>query len=276
MNMKEELMRKDHEMHKLKEMLEKEEEKYRRAKQIVDTRLSTAPKGTLGIMESNRNTQFVQFIGKNEKRKYIKKEQQVLANALAQKSYDQKVKKIVDKRLKQLGSLSKAYKNNEIEEIYDRLNSVRKTLVEPVIKPWEQTISEWKSIPYVGKAFDPKATEIYTKKGERVRSKSEKILADTFFELGLEYKYECPIVLKGFGVVYPDFTFLRKRDGREVYWEHEGRMDEQEYSEKAIRKLNTYALNNILPSDNLILTFETSKTVLNDKVVKIMIAEYLL
>ena len=41
--MKEELMRKDHEMHKLKEMLEKEEEKYRRAKQIVDTRLSTAP-----------------------------------------------------------------------------------------------------------------------------------------------------------------------------------------------------------------------------------------
>ena len=46
---------------------------------------------------------------------------------------------------------------------------------------------KWKSIPYVGKEFDESIPVIYTKKGERVRSKSEKILADTFYELGMRY-----------------------------------------------------------------------------------------
>lgn len=43
---------------------------------------------------------------------------------------------------------------------------------------------------------------------ERVRSKSEKILADYFYRRKIPYKYECPLTLKGVGTVYPDFTFL--------------------------------------------------------------------
>ena len=75
--------------------------------------------------------------------------------------------------------------------------------------------------------------------------------------------------------MYPDFTFLRKRDGKEIYWEHDGRMDDPDYAEKAIRKINTYIANGIFPGDNLIVSYESSGTVLNDRIVVKMIDKYL-
>jgi hypothetical protein len=109
-----------------------------------------------------------------------------------------------------------------------------------------------------------------------VRSKSEKIIADTLNDLGIEYKYECPLRLKGVGIVYPDFTILRKRDGRQIYWEHDGRMDEPEYAEKAIRKINSYINNRIFPGDTLIISYESSKVLLDDRVIKSLIEKFVL
>lgn len=80
--------------------------------------------------------------------------------------------------------------------------------------------------------------------------------------------------LRGIGTIYPDFTFLRKRDGKEVYWEHDGRMDDPGYAEKAIQKINSYMLNGIFPGDNLILSFESQKTVLSDKIIQALVVKY--
>ena len=117
---------------------------------------------------------------------------------------------------------------------------------------------------------------ITTAKGERVRSKSEKILADYFYHAGITYKYECPLILKGFGTVYPDFTFLSPGTGEEIYWEHDGRMDDPEYARNAIRKIETYEKNGIFPGKNLILTFETSRDVLDMNIVQKLVREYLI
>lgn len=264
-------------MNGLKELLQKEERKLQAIKVIVDKRLKDVPDGTLRIT-STRNTQ-VQFMHCTEhdkKGQFIKKDNQELTNKLAQKSYDQKVQKLVDRRLKQIDKLSEEYNDNEIEKIYDNLHSVRQKLVTPVIKPWEQQLSEWKNIPYIGKEFAENIPVIYTKKGERVRSKSEKIIADTFYDLGIEYKYECPLNLKGYGTIYPDFTILRKRDRKEIYWEHDGRMDDPKYAEKAVRKINSYTANGYFPGNNLIVSFETSGNVLNDRIIKKMISEYII
>lgn len=76
-----------------------------------------------------------------------------------------------------------------------------------------------------------------TERGERVRSKSEKIMADYFHRHSIEYKYECPIYLKGMGMVYPDFTFLSKKLEKEVYWEHCGMVDESSYARNMVRKI---------------------------------------
>lgn len=47
---------------------------------------------------------------------------------------------------------------------------------------------------------------------ERVRSKSEVIIADILNQEGIPYRYECPLQLKGWGKVYPDFTVLSERE----------------------------------------------------------------
>ncbi|SFU83578.1 hypothetical protein [Butyrivibrio sp. M55] len=267
-------------MEGLKELILKEEKRLKRIKEIVDSRLADVPEGTLRVTTSKKNIQYIQCVENGTeqgyKLSYIKKKDMPLAYRLAQKSYDQKIKRLVDRRVKQLDKLVKEYEDNEVEEIYDKLHHIRKTMINPVEIPWEKRLAEWKSVPYVGKEFKPGMTEIYTKKGERVRSKSEKIMADTFYDLGIEYKYECPLKLKGYGVVYPDFTFLRKRDFKEVYWEHDGKMDDADYAEKAIRKINTYIANGIFPGDNLIVSFESSGVVINDKIIKQLISKYLL
>ncbi len=201
----------------LKELLEQEELRLEQIKKLVDKRLINVPEGNLRITSSGKKVQFMYCSESDEDQKkrrqgsFIKKENRDFAQKLAQKSYDQKVQKLVERRLKQVQRLNTEYKDDEIVSLYRQMHVARQELVLPVEKLWEKRVSEWKSIPYKGKGFNPGWPEIYSKKGERVRSKSEKILADMFYDLGIEYKYECPLKLKGVGIVYPDFTFLSKR-----------------------------------------------------------------
>lgn len=130
--------------------------------------------------------------------------------------------------------------------------------------------------PFKSRGFSDNLPVLLTNKGIRVRSKSEKILADYFDSLGLVYKYECPLYLNNFGNIYPDFTFLSRKTRREIYWEHEGMMDNPEYARTAIQKIETYEKNGIFPGENLILTFETSMTPINTELMQMNVKKYLL
>ena len=52
-------------------------------------------------------------------------------------------------------------------------------------------------------------------------------------------------------------------------------MDDPKYSEKAVRKINSYIVNGIFPGDKLIISYETSGVVLNDRVIKMLIKKYI-
>ena len=104
---------------------------------------------------------------------------------------------------------------------------------------------------------------------------AEKILADYFHRKQILYKYEKPIYLTGYGIVYPDFTFLSSKTGEELYWEHEGMMDKQEYARSAVRKIESYQKNGIYPGERLILTFETEQSILNQNVFERLAERYL-
>jgi hypothetical protein len=94
--------------------------------------------------------------------------------------------------------------------------------------------------------------------------------------MGIEYKYECPISLSGYGTVYPDFTILSMKLNRVIYWEHEGRMDDPKYVEKAVRKIDSYTKNGIIPGKQLILTYETSTYALSDNTIKELIRQFII
>ena len=267
-------------MQGLKKLLINEENRLQKVKQIVDSRLETAPDGKLRITSSGKNVQFMLCTDTDTKSKtqgkYIKKENMSLITELAQKGYDLKIQRLVNKRLKQIQILNRNYQDDELEKIYRNLNDKRKKLVQPIEMSWEQRLSEWKAIPYNRKGFKDGQIEIYSKKGERVRSKSEKILADMFYDMGIEYKYECPLLLKGYGIVYPDFTFLSKKTYEEIYWEHDGKMDDPLYAVKAIRKIDQYTRNNIIPGKRLIITYESSDFYLNTASAEKLIREHLM
>ena len=73
---------------------------------------------------------------------------------------------------------------------------------------------------------------------------------------------------------YPDFTIRHPRTGEVYYWEHFGMMDEPPYAKKAMSKLNLYIENQIIPSINLITTYETKDHPLDLTQIKSIINYY--
>lgn len=164
---------------------------------------------------------------------------------------------------------------SKIDSELPKLHTQRQLLVTPIEPIWEKELVRWYDSEYHGKEFYEGTAEIVTEKGERVRSKSEKILADYFYRNNILYQYEKPLYLKGYGTVYLDFTFLSKKTRKEIYWEHEGMMDKPEYAKSAVKKIESYQRNGIHLGERLILTFETELTVLNSQIVEELVEKYL-
>ena len=160
--------------------------------------------------------------------------------------------------------------------VYWKEHIEKQKRIRPVETIWKCQIEEWEKQEYKGKEFREDTPLILSERGERVRSKSEKILADFFYRNQIPYKYECPLYLKNFGTVYPDFTFLSAKTGQEIYWEHDGRMDDPVYAQNAVRKIQAYEENGIYPGERLILTFETGKIVLDTRTIERLAYRYLL
>lgn len=263
-------------MGNLREMLLKEQYRLENILQKVVKELKNAPPGTLRLSSSKKEVQYYHCVPEGKKNgKYISKTEKEFIRSLAQKDYNEKILKLTKKRLSQIIRLTKDYDDEEIEQVYWNEHIERRKLIRPVEATWEEQLSQWMSKKYNKKEFRDEAPMIITNRGERVRSKSEKILADYFDQNGIAYKYECPLYIKGVGIIYPDFTFLSKKIKQEIYWEHDGRMDDPVYAQNAIRKIQTYEENGIYPGERLILTFETTKSVLNMRLVDNLVSKYL-
>lgn len=112
---------------------------------------------------------------------------------------------------------------------------------------------------YEQKEFGGKCTFHMDREGRTCAVKIRENSRRLFLSQKILYQYERPLYLKGFGTVHPDFTFLSRETGEEIYWEHDGRMDDPIYAQNAVKKIQAYEENGIYPGERLILTFETSK-----------------
>ena len=213
----------------------------------ANERLFNAPKGQLRIAKKRKNVEYYykeENSNRNSKSnngRYIRKEEYDLAVKLAQRDYDKVIINNAKERAKCIEEFLKNYQKTDLSEAYLNTNSYRKKLISPVILPDEEYVKQWQSVVYQGKKFADDDIEIITEKGERVRSKSEKIIADKLFSLGIPYRYEYPLKLSDGMRVYPDFTILKLPEREEVYLEHFGMMDiimneadrkQSEYEEK--------------------------------------------
>ncbi len=238
--------------------------------------LSRTPEGTLRITRCKGLPQYRCYSSVSDRSgKYISVKKMPLIRSLAQKAYDAEVLKSASAELSALKNCFRAYPGKTAEEVYDSLTLDRKALVTPIIETDDAFLRKWKETEYEGKGFTDDYPEMITDSGIRVRSKSEVIIADLLDRNNLPYRYECPLFLDDGRLIYPDFTILNVRLRKEILWEHLGMMDDPEYAETAVRKLNSLAHSGYLPGDNLILTFETRTAPLNTTLLKKLIRRYL-
>ncbi len=237
--------------------------------------MEDAPEGKLRIGKSQGCVQYYHCTEETTHNGvYLPKSSLELAKQLAQKGYDEKTLKYAKTTYSQITKLLKNYQDEKLEQIFYNENTEKQKLIVPVEETYAQKLERWMEKPYSGKGFGVDDPIITTDKGLRVRSKSERFMANYFDSLGFRYKYECPLILKPYGTIYPDFTFLSRRTGEEIYWEHEGMMDNPEYAKNAVKKIELYAQNGIFPGEKLILTFETSTQVLDKKILETLVQRY--
>ena len=256
-------------MRDLKRILHQREKYLETVEEGVIKRLHSAPEGALRVSSANNRIQYYYRKKPSDKNGvYIPGSNHQLVEKLAQKEYDEKVLKVLEKERKAIKAFFKNSPAHNLEELYDTLSVARRRVVIPVAETDDMFVKKWESAEYEKKGFSEESFELLTEKGERVRSKSEMIIANMLEKENIPYRYEYPIRLKGFGLVHPDFTVLNVRLRKEIYWEHLGMMDDPEYAEKAIRKIAAYHQSGFYSGDQLILTSETKLNPINVRQIK--------
>ncbi len=226
-----------------------------------------APNGNLRIQRKGKTNQYYQITKKGDNiGRYLKTSEFETARALAQKDYLEKLAAAAAREKKAIENFLNNFTPKCPENIYESLNAYRKELVNPLVVSDDEYAKEWESRPYTGKHFPDGYPEYYSKRGERVRSKTEENIANAFLELGVPYKYECPLEMDAGFYVYPDFTFLLKKSRKVCYLEHFGRMDDEEYLKNDFfTKMNSYPRNGLIPGVNFYMTFESRSNPLNSR-----------
>ena len=77
-------------------------------------------------------------------------------------------------------------------------------------------------------------------------------------------------------IVYPDFYCLNVRKRREIVYEHFGMMDDPEYANNAVKKIEEYQRNGYWLGKNFIATFESSRKSINTLEIEELAKQYLL
>lgn len=266
-----------------------------KAEQNIIQSLQSSPKGKLKLGKQNQTYKY--YYSSDDKKKPGKKKKKELSNstvkttwtylpqskkdlaaAIAQKDYYQKLLPKIQETLTLLQQLELIYESDSLENTYESLCQGRKDLVTPMFPSANRIIDSWKNIKYVPGTFEAGMPVYLTLRGERVRSKSEKMIADELYTQNIFYLYEYPLKLKinGKDVVFrPDFIVFNKRTGQKYIIEHFGRMGDDDYYNNSLRKLDIFEQNNLLIGRDILIFHESQKVPLNIQVVRQYIQEFL-
>lgn len=246
---------------------------------MLSKRLSRAPAGVLNVSPHRGGFQYFRVTAKTgRKGEYIPERKMSLASAIAQRDYDAKMLAEIQRQRGVLEKCVAKYDVSVAENLYAQLHPARRSLVAPLVYPDDDFVARWSAVNYSGRGFDADGPMLMTARGERVRSKSEIIIADALFRRGIPYRYEYPheLLLAGARnrkriVVYPDFTCLNMRTHREIVWEHFGMIDVPEYCQNMASKMEMYLQNGFCMGKNFVMTTETHDRPLNSMMVEAML-----
>lgn len=249
-------------LEQLKERLLQEEKKF--------------PEGRLRVSKRKSTYQYYLITEKNNRLgKYLSKKNVPLITQLARKTYYKKLILVLENEINSFNSILTNSNPDRIFHVYENLNEGLKPFVSNIIKSDELYAAEWEKVNYVKKSFKETEPQHITSFGLRVRSKSEILIAEALNRNHIPFRYEFPVKIKKYDTVYPDFYCLNLRTHEEVIWEHFGLMDNQEYADKAIKKIEGYMENGFSFKKNLCITLESTNNPLTLKQVNRVIKQYM-
>lgn len=248
---------------------------------MLKKELSVLPEGDLICTKNGKYTKWYRSNGSSPI--YISKKDRRTAEQLARRKYDlmqlkeaSQEKEAIDRYLEEYEKRVEA--SQKLSEDISRCHS----LLAPGsgdISLYKETayeqLQKWQSEAYEQNPRYPENLIHRTLAGHFVRSKSEVIIANALYQYRIPYRYECALYCDE-ATLFPDFTIFHPEVCKLYYWEHFGMMDKPSYVDHVCNKLRIYAQQKIIPTVNLITTYETAAYPLDSGKVDSIIREMFL
>lgn len=258
----------------LQNLLEQLEEK----KNDVSKELSASPGGCLLVYEKRGKSYYCQRFPKKGNRKKERRigitEDNEKIFSLVRKQYLERAQRLIDNNIKTIGNAIEKYSPINEESVMADLINKYPDLKEALYYGFISE-EEWLNSSSQGEILFEQDLKSLSSHGERMRSGGEMYISSRLEHFGIPYKYEEPIGIPDLAYV-PDFTILRPRDRKIIYWEHFGKIDDNEYINDNIRKVSKYIEYGITPWDNLIMTYNNKRGGYDGRLIDAMIKGWLI
>lgn len=233
--------------------------------------MESLPPGKL-IVTQNK-TRYKWYVRNSDGLSYLPKNQRPLAESLAKKKYlSLRLKELMQER--QALTFYLRHHSKTPCQSAQLLDSPYQELLSPYFAI-HSVPSSWTNSSYERNMAYPEQLIHKSISGNMVRSKSESFIDMELYLHKIPFRYECALHL-GDITLYPDFTILHPVTGKIYYWEHFGMMDNPNYSKNTFSKLQLYTSFQIIPSIQLITTYETKEHPLSSDQIEQIIQNYFL
>ena len=260
-------------MFDVKTLVEKEYLEQKALKHMYEKKLARLPKGFLSMTEQNGHQYYSKcvegkklYLGLGNAKEVLQLQQRRLLTELI---------KNIEKNESLLKRFVRDYREVSPQLIAQTLGKAYQCsdLAETILQG-NKNYKKWGDQPYERNNRYPEGLIHRTIKGDMVRSKSEVIIANTLYPKLLQYRYE-ELTKVGKYIFAPDFKIAVPRQNKIKILEHFGMMNNSEYREKALWKINVYLEEGYKPYDDVLFTFDDADGGIDTQILDTLINSFL-
>ncbi len=253
--------------------LQNEKNKIQKQMNTINQQIANLPEGNLLCIRNGKYTKWMLSNGSSPI--HIPKSNREYAQKLALRKYLSCQVEELTHKLKIIEKCISSYGKIIVKSSSFLENPYYHELISSYFSSYPGELNSWINADYEKNPSHPENLIHHCLDGTLVRSKSEVIIANALYTNKIPYRYECALYFDNLAI-FPDFTICHPRTMAIVYWEHFGMMDNNSYADNAYNKLKIYGNKGIIPSINLITTFETKTSPINSEKINKLIHEHFL
>jgi len=198
--------------------------------------------------------------GKRRPYKYLGTEANNTVRIIKEVRYLQRSLKVIARDKKLLEKVMREVEGVDYDSINQMLPATYRGAVLKGQLSKDQRAARWKKQAEANKQkwppSHPEELIIPTDDGTMVRSKSEALIYNLLLRMGITFVYEMPVRTKT-RIRHPDFALLSEVDYKTVILiEHQGKMNDQLYSEKFNDRVYDYLQSGYVSGINIYYTFD--------------------